>query len=515
MGFETATPIQEQAIPPLLEGRDLLGVAQTGTGKTAAFLLPILDRLSREPVNNVDTIILLPTRELAIQVDRQLEGFSYFIPEASSIAIYGGRDGHSMEIERRALKRGAPIVVATPGRFIAHLDLDYTDLSKVRHLILDEADRMLDMGFIHDIMKIINMLPAKRQSLLFSATMPDKIRKFSKEILNNPVEVTIAVSKPAENVSQHVYEVEEWAKVGLVLDILEEKKDLERTLIFAGTKKAVRETARALQRRGVKVAAVSSDLEQRDREDRLAEFRSGELPVVVATDVLARGIHIDGIDLVINYDVPGDAEDYVHRIGRTARAAASGQAITFISRKDRARFKRIEELIEATVPRLEQADDLKGGGSGGGGRGGSGGGVSRGRGGSGGGGRGRGGSGGGGGRGRGGSGGGRGRGGSGGGGGRGRGGSGGNAENRGGENTTTSGGENRGGGENRNNGGGENRGGGGENRSSDQNRGGGGGRGRGHGRGNSNRSGGGGNGNSGGGGDSGNDDRGGSGGADS
>ncbi|MGB3546183.1 MAG: DEAD/DEAH box helicase, partial [Saprospiraceae bacterium] len=379
MGFETATPIQEQAIPPLLEGRDLLGVAQTGTGKTAAFLLPILDRLSREPVDNVDTIILLPTRELAIQVDRQLEGFSYFIPEASSIAIYGGRDGHSMEVERRALKRGAPIVVATPGRFIAHLDLGYTDLSKVRHLILDEADRMLDMGFIHDIMKIIHMLPAKRQSLLFSATMPGKIRKFSKEILNDPVEVTIAVSKPAENVSQHVYEVEDWAKVGLVLDILEEKKDLERTLIFAGTKKAVRETARALQRRGVKVAAVSSDLEQKDREDRLSEFRSGELPVVVATDVLARGIHIDGIDLVINFDVPGDAEDYVHRIGRTARAAASGQAITFISRKDRMRFKRIEELIEATVPRLEQADDLKGGGSGGGGsrgrgRGGSGGG---------------------------------------------------------------------------------------------------------------------------------------------
>ena len=353
MGFEKCTPIQAQAIPPALEGKDILAVAQTGTGKTAAFLLPILTDISDNPPAKVTSIILEPTRELAMQVDRQLEGFSFHM-EASSIPIYGGRDGHSMAQEQKALKTGAPIVVATPGRLIAHLDMGYTDLSEVRHLVLDEADRMLDMGFVNDMIKIIDMLPKETlQILFFSATMPPKIRKFSRDILKNPVEISIAISKPAEKIDQKAYDVPDWAKNGLIEMILREKKDLERILIFCGRKKTVRDLTRRLRRKNDKVWDVSSDLEQDEREERLRRFRSGDIQVVVATDVLSRGIHINGIDLVINYDVPGDAEDYVHRIGRTARASAEGEAITLINSEDRHRFKRIEQLMEMRVKRLE------------------------------------------------------------------------------------------------------------------------------------------------------------------
>jgi ATP-dependent RNA helicase RhlE len=355
-------------------------VAQTGTGKTAAFLLPILSELSDRPVTKVNTIILEPTRELAMQVDRQLEGFSFYT-RTSSIAIYGGRDGHSMGQEQKALKTGAPIVVATPGRLMAHLDMGYTDLSEVRHLVLDEADRMLDMGFVNDMLKIIDMLPKENLQILFySATMPNKIRKFSRDILKNPVEISIAISKPAEKIKQRAYEVADWAKNALIEDILREKcKTMDRILIFCGRKKTVRELTRRLARKNDKVKDVSSDLEQNEREERLRQFRSGAIQVVVATDVLSRGIHINGIDLVINFDVPGDAEDYVHRIGRTARAAAEGEAITLISGDDRRRFKAIEELMEMKVERLEVPERLKdeGGGrndrrsgGGGGGRGG-------------------------------------------------------------------------------------------------------------------------------------------------
>ncbi|MEM6398221.1 MAG: DEAD/DEAH box helicase [Bacteroidota bacterium] len=359
MGFETATPVQEQAIPPALEGRDVLAVAQTGTGKTAAFLLPVLDRYTTDPNDKIDTVILEPTRELAMQVDRQLEGFSFYAP-VSSVAVYGGRGGQEMEMERRALKKGAPVIVATPGRFIAHLDLGYVDLSGVRHLILDEADRMLDMGFVHDIKKIIGMMPREgRQTLFFSATMPPKIRKFSKDILVNPVEINIAISKPAEKIDQKAYDVEETGKLRLIERIIKDREHMERILIFAGTKKGVRDLDRTLRRRGHTVGAISSDLEQSEREVRLKEFRSGKLPIVVATDVLSRGIHIDGIDLVVNYDVPGDAEDYVHRIGRTARASAEGEAITFISPKDRGRFRRIEELTDRKIPREDLPEELE------------------------------------------------------------------------------------------------------------------------------------------------------------
>lgn len=360
MGFDKCTPIQAQAIPPAIEGRDILAVAQTGTGKTAAFLLPILTYICDNPPTKVTTIVLTPTRELAMQIDRQLEGFSFHM-NASSIPVYGGRDGHSMGQEQKALKTGAPIVVATPGRLMAHLDMGYTDLSEVRHLVLDEADRMLDMGFVNDMIKIIDILPKENlQILFFSATMPNKIRKFSRDILKNPVEISIAISKPAEKIKQKAYYVADWAKNALIEEIIKEKAaTMDRILIFCGRKKTVRELTRRLQRKNDKVQDISSDLEQDEREERLRQFRSGAIQVVVATDVLSRGIHISGIDLVINFDVPGDAEDYVHRIGRTARAAAEGEAITLISKEDQRRFKAIEELMEMKVERLEVPDRLK------------------------------------------------------------------------------------------------------------------------------------------------------------
>ncbi len=344
MRFEAATPIQEQAIPAIMEGRDVLACAQTGTGKTAAFLLPVLHRITETPPAGIDTLIIVPTRELAMQIDQQLEGFSYFTG-VSAVAIYGGRDGHSMELERKALKQGASIVIATPGRFIAHLDLGYANLGTVRHLILDEADRMLDMGFAPDINKIVSQVPRSRQTLMFSATMPPQIRRFARDLLRNPLEISIAISKPAETIRQLAFEVEDEAKYPLVERLLAERRSLERAIIFAGAKIKVREVAVRLAKRGMNVAAIHSDLEQSEREERLLAFRNGTLPIVVATDVLSRGIDVKGIDLVINFDVPGDPEDYVHRIGRTGRAEAMGEAITFINRKDRGRFARIEKLI--------------------------------------------------------------------------------------------------------------------------------------------------------------------------
>lgn len=357
MGFENATPIQEQAIPKIMNGQDIVACAQTGTGKTAAFLLPILHTLTEKPSEYIDTLILEPTRELVMQVDQQLEGFSYFTP-VSAVAVYGGRDGHSMEMEKRALKQGAPIIVATPGRLIAHIDLGYVKFDKLRHLVLDEADRMLDMGFAPDILKIVNELPKDRQTLLFSATMPAQIRKLAKELLRHPAEISLAVSKPAENIMQVAYNVEDEAKIPLAELLLTGKKQIQRVIIFVSTKVKVRELADRLVRRGLNAAAIHSDLEQSEREERLLAFRNGSLPIVVATDVLARGIDIKGIDVVVNFDVPGDGEDYVHRIGRTARADASGVAITFVNRKDRVRFKRIEELIGMDIRLLPPPPEI-------------------------------------------------------------------------------------------------------------------------------------------------------------
>lgn len=358
MGFKEATPIQQQAIPAILEGRDLLGVAQTGTGKTAAFLLPIIQMLSKQEHKGIHTLILGPTRELVMQVDQQLEALSYFTG-ASSIPIYGGRGGAEMEQEKRALKRGADIIVATPGRLISHLEMGYAQIDNLQCLILDEADRMLDMGFAPAIQTIVNKLPQKRQTLLFSATMPNDIRRFSKQLLNDPVEVNIAISKPAENIMQGAYEVEDRGKIPLVQHLLTGKKNLKRVLIFASTKKKVRDLTLGLQRAGLDCTDISSDLDQKDREERLRSFKNGTIPIVVATDVLSRGIDVSGIDLVINYDVPNDAEDYVHRIGRTARAEASGVALTLINGEDLRSFQRIEEMIGTPVRRIPLPPDLQ------------------------------------------------------------------------------------------------------------------------------------------------------------
>ena len=363
MGFENATPIQEQAIPALLNGQDVLACAQTGTGKTAAFLLPILDRLISEPIAGIDTIILEPTRELAVQVDQQLEGFSYFTP-VSSVAIYGGRDGHSMEMEMRALKKGVDVVVATPGRFLAHLQMGYVDLSTVRHLVLDEADRMLDMGFVQDIMTIVNQIPNSRQTFLFSATMPAEIRKFSQALLRKPLEISIAISKPASGITQGVYFVDDEKKNRLIELLLRKEDPTKRVLIFAGTKKAVKELNNHLKNKGFKSADIHSDLEQQQREDTLMAFKNASMPILVATDVLSRGIDIKAIEIVINFDVPSDPEDYVHRIGRTARADATGMAVTLVSRMARKKFDRIEKLMDLKVKILPLPEGLESGGGG-------------------------------------------------------------------------------------------------------------------------------------------------------
>ncbi len=358
IGFETATPIQEKAIPAIMKNQDLLACAQTGTGKTAAFLLPLLHELAETPYHGIDTIILEPTRELAVQVDQQLEGLSYFTP-ISSIAIYGGRDGNSMEQEKKALKGGVNVIVATPGRFIAHLNLGYVDLSTVRRLVLDEADRMLDMGFVHDIMGIINQLPKKRQTLLFSATMPEQIRRFSKQILNNPVEISISISKPADAIVQAAYRVEDEQKISLISNLLQARKNsATRTLIFAGAKQKVKELTQTLKQKGFPIDCIHSDLSQDDRELKMRAFKGGSLPMLVATDILSRGIDIRGIEVVINFDVPADAEDYVHRIGRTARADESGLALTLINRRDQRRFLRIEKLMEMDVRILPLPPEL-------------------------------------------------------------------------------------------------------------------------------------------------------------
>ena len=343
MGFETPTPIQEQTIPIILSGKDLIACAQTGTGKTAAFLLPLLSKLSTHPSDNVDTLIISPTRELALQIDRALQGFAYFT-SVSSIAIYGGNDGGSFEQEKVALTEGANIIIATPGRLKSHLNMGYVKFGKLKHLILDEADRMLDMGFYEDIMLITKHLPQKRQTLLFSATMPPRIREMAKKILHHPEQINIAISKPAEGILQAAYLTYDNQKNNLIVDLLK-GKELQSVLIFSATKSNVKILERDLYKLGLSVKAIHSDLEQKEREEVLRDFTARKTRVLVATDILARGIDIDGIDLVINYDVPRDAEDYVHRIGRTARAQSTGVAITLINEKDMNSFKKIESFI--------------------------------------------------------------------------------------------------------------------------------------------------------------------------
>ncbi|MDE6160055.1 MAG: DEAD/DEAH box helicase [Muribaculaceae bacterium] len=352
MQFSECTPIQEQAIPAVLEGRDLIAVAQTGTGKTAAFLLPVIDRLASQPEPDaINCVVMSPTRELAQQIDRQMEGFSYFLP-VSSVAIYGGTDGATFAQQQRGLKMGADVVIATPGRLLAHMSMGYVDLSKVQVLILDEADRMLDMGFYDDIMQIVSATPASRQTLMFSATMPPKIKQMAQKILNNPAEVKIAVSRPADSIDQSVVICHERQKTP-VLRHLFEVKSSKRVIVFAASKLKVKDLNRELRRAGYKSAEMHSDLEQDRRDEVMHDFRAGRIDILVATDILARGIDIDDIALVVNYDVPREAEDYVHRIGRTARAGMEGSAVTLVGERDRRAFASIEQFLGKPVRREE------------------------------------------------------------------------------------------------------------------------------------------------------------------
>ena len=351
MNFVECTPIQERAIPLVLEGRDLLASAQTGTGKTAAYLLPVLELLSRggSPENKVNALVLVPTRELAQQVDQLLAGFAYY-QDTTWIAIYGGNDGVAFAQQQRALEQGGDIAIATPGRLLSLLRHCKVDLSKVDFLILDEADRMLDIGFYDDIMEIISYLPKERQTLMFSATFPAEVEKLARQVLRNPAEVKIAVSKPAEGITQSVYILHEEQKLALVMDMFAEQ-ERGKGIIFASSKEKVRDLYHTLRRRGLKVAQIHSDLENAERTQTLLDFKNNKIQVLVATDVVSRGIDIDDIEFVINYDVPAQPEDYVHRIGRTARAGARGEGITFVTPKDKPRLDRIEKLLEKSIQR--------------------------------------------------------------------------------------------------------------------------------------------------------------------
>ena len=358
MRFDEYTPIQEQAIPIILEGKDLIAVAQTGTGKTAAFLLPVLNKLSegKHPEDAINCVIMSPTRELAQQIDQQMEGFSYFMP-VSSVAVYGGNDGILFEQQKKGLTLGADVVIATPGRLIAHLSLGYVDLSKVSYFILDEADRMLDMGFYEDIMQIAKYLPKERQTIMFSATMPAKIQQLANTILNNPSEIKLAVSKPAEKIIQAAYVCYENQKLGIIRSLFMDEVP-ERVIVFASSKIKVKEVAKALKSMKLNVGEMHSDLEQAQRETVMHEFKAGRINILVATDIVARGIDIDDIRLVINFDVPHDSEDYVHRIGRTARANNDGVALTFISEKEQSNFKSIENFLEKEIYKIPIPEEL-------------------------------------------------------------------------------------------------------------------------------------------------------------
>jgi len=358
MNFKECTPIQEHTIPILLNGHDLIGVAQTGTGKTAAYLLPVLNELNKGtyPNDAINCIIMSPTRELAQQIDQQMEGFSYFMP-ASSVAVYGGNDGIRFEQEKRGLTLGADVVIATPGRLISHINLGYVDLSKVSFFILDEADRMLDMGFYDDIMQIVKFLPKERQTIMFSATMPTKIQQLANSILNNPIEVKLAVSKPADKIIQTAYICYENQKLGIIQSLFEFQAP-ERVIIFASSKLKVKEVTKALLQMKLNVGEMHSDLEQSQRDIIMHEFKNGRINILVATDIVSRGIDIDDIRLVINYDVPHDSEDYVHRIGRTARANNDGCSITFVNEKEQTKFKNIEDFLGKTIYKIPVPEEL-------------------------------------------------------------------------------------------------------------------------------------------------------------
>jgi ATP-dependent RNA helicase RhlE len=350
MGFRNATPIQEQAIPLILADKDLIACAQTGTGKTGAYLLPVMNKISLQENRHNNTLILAPTRELAQQIDLQVEALSYFT-NISSLTVYGGGDGIAYEQQKRSMREGVDIIIATPGRLISHLSSGLLKLDQLQHLILDEADRMLDMGFYDDIMKIISFLPEKRQTILFSATMPPKIRTLAAKLLHKPEQVSIAISQPAAGINQQAYFIHDSQKVKLLTEIMNPEV-YPSVLIFASTKEKVKNLGKVLRGLKFKAEAFHSDLDQKEREGILSEFKNKRVPVLIGTDVLSRGIDVEGISLVINFDVPHDPEDYVHRIGRTARAATTGTAITLVNDKDKRKFANIEKLIDKAINRI-------------------------------------------------------------------------------------------------------------------------------------------------------------------
>ncbi|MDD6209664.1 MAG: DEAD/DEAH box helicase [Bacteroidales bacterium] len=358
MNFYETTPIQESTIPLILGGRDVIACAQTGTGKTAAYLLPIINELSEgnHPSDAINAIVMAPTRELAQQIDQQLEAFAYFLP-VTSVPIFGGTDGVTWEQQKRGLQMGADVVIATPGRLLAHLNLDYVDLSRTSYFILDEADRMLDMGFYEDIMQVYKRLPENVQTILFSATMPAKIRDFAKSILKNPAEVKIAISKPPETIMQTAIICWEYQKIRILEDLFAKSRP-ERVIVFSSSKIKVKDLTAALKRLKFNVAEMHSDLEQIQREEVMRDFKNGRIDILVATDIVSRGIDIEDIRLVINYDIPHDPEDYVHRIGRTARANNEGMAITFVSEAEQGRFYQIEKFLEKSLYKIPVPSEL-------------------------------------------------------------------------------------------------------------------------------------------------------------
>lgn len=358
MNFKEATPVQEQTIPVILAKRDVIACAQTGTGKTAAFILPLLHNLQSEPhaENFVNAIIMAPTRELAQQIDQQMEGFSYYT-SFSSVAVYGGNDASAWDTQRRGLQKGADVVIATPGRLLSHINLYDINFSHVKYFILDEADRMLDMGFFDDIMTVVNRLPKDRQTIMFSATMPPKIRLLAKTIMNDPFEVKIAVSKPPESIMQTAYICYEAQKQAIIRHLFVEQ-EATKVIIFSGSKLKVKELFKTFRQMGLSVGEMHSDLDQPQRDHIMHEFKNNRVHILVATDIVSRGIDIDDISLVINYDVPHDAEDYVHRIGRTARASAKGMSITFVSVEEQYKFKQIEDFLEKDIYKIPMPEEL-------------------------------------------------------------------------------------------------------------------------------------------------------------
>lgn len=358
MHFDECTPVQEKTIPVILDGKDVISCAQTGTGKTAAYILPLLTNLlydDHDP-SKLNAIIMEPTRELAQQIDQQMEGFGFYVP-FSSVAVYGGNNGQAWGTQSTGLQRGADIVIATPGRLLSLMNIYDIDFSGVKYFILDEADRMLDMGFYDDIMAIVNKLPKDRQNILFSATMPTNIRRMAKAIMNNPVEIQIAISRPPESIQQQAIDIFESQKTTYLKELLKERK-LKKVIVFVGKKQRVKDLARALRAINIDARAMHSDLEQKERDEVMLDFRNNKVDVLVATDIVSRGIDVDDIPLVINYDVPRDAEDYVHRIGRTARAENEGEAITLVSPEDKNFFNKIERFLQKSIDRLPLPSSL-------------------------------------------------------------------------------------------------------------------------------------------------------------